>query len=290
MELHFTKMQGAGNDFIIVDGFHTPLSLSKDQIAYLCDRHFGIGADGLIIVEKPSNDSHAGFMNYYNSDGTIAEMCGNGIRCFAAFMQDKGYLKHPLDTYSIETRAGIKYVTFLQPKDSTHLLRVNMGSPYFAPKDIPTTLKTTATTPEGEPFIKDALVDSPYGKFHFSCISMGNPHAVTFIEDIDSLDIDTVGAYFESCELFPQKANIEFATIIDDTHIKMRVFERGCGETLACGTGACAVNVAAYCTGRASRNNVIELLGGSLKIEYDKEGIVYMTGEAQTTFTGSLYI
>ncbi len=290
MELPFTKMQGAGNDFIVIDGFQTQISLSKEAIAHLCDRHFGIGADGLIIVEKASDPSHAGFMNYYNSDGTIAEMCGNGIRCFAGFMHDRGYLDLSLDEFSIETRAGIKYVTFLETQDSAHLIRVNMGSPIFNPKEIPTTLPTTYITPSGEPFVKDALADSPYGQFHFSCISMGNPHAVTFIDDIDTLDIDKVGAYFESCELFPEKANIEFATIVDDEHIKMRVFERGCGETLACGTGACAVNVVAFCTGRASRDNIIELPGGSLHIEYDPSGIIYMTGEARTSFTGTTII
>lgn len=283
----FEKLHGAGNDFIFLDGTERTVDLTEEEVALLCDRHKGIGADGVIIVRGPRDDGTDGFMDYRNADGSVAQMCGNGVRCFAKYLVDHGMAGNkPL--LNVETRAGVKTISYTTDEDGLLLTAtVDMGMPIFNPQDVPTTLAFNAMTDEGEVFVKESLIDSPFGEFEFTCISMGNPHAVAFVDDCDEIDVNSIGAYFECCDAFPEQANIEFATVCDNG-IHMRVFERGCGETLACGTGACATGVAAYLTGRAGRSNDVVLLGGTLHIEYAECGNVLMTGPAEESFRGTV--
>ena len=283
----FVKLHGAGNDFVFFDGTQRTVDFSEEEVAWLCDRHKGIGADGVIIVRDPRDDGADGFMDYRNADGSIAQMCGNGVRCFAKYLVDHEMVANkPL--LNVETRAGVKTISYTTDENGLLLTAtVDMGVPILNPQEVPTTLAFNAMTGEGEVFVKDTPVKSPFGDFDFTCISMGNPHAVTFVDDCDEIDVSSVGSYFERCEAFPERANIEFATVRDDG-IHMRVFERGCGETLACGTGACATGVAAYLTGRAGRTNDIVLLGGTLHVEYAECGSVLMTGPAEESFKGTV--
>lgn len=287
MRVTFEKLQGAGNDFIFIEDLQDQLELSSEEVQHLCDRHFGIGADGVIVVRSPKDDVNDGFMDYINADGTLAQMCGNGVRCFAKYLVDHGLVDSDKDEIRVETRAGVKVITY-QCDENGKLERatVDMGEPILDSDRVPTTLPSNATTTQGIPFCKDVVVDSPYGSYAFTCVSMGNPHAVAFIDDVANFDIDTVGKYFESCDAFPEKANIEFATIRDDG-IEMRVYERGCGETLACGTGACATGVAAILTGRVTSSvNKVILRGGTLDISYESGSSVFMTGPAALSFVG----
>lgn len=285
-QLEFAKLNGAGNDFVFLNGIDEDVELSPDDVKNLCDRHFGIGADGVIIVRPPRDASHDGFMDYRNADGTIAQMCGNGVRCFAKYLVDHGLVATNTPLINVETRAGVKTISYTTDElGKLVTATVDMGAPILNPQQVPTTLAFNAMSDAGEAFVKDALLDSPYGTFAFTCVSMGNPHAVTFVEDCAGIDLERVGAYYESSEVFPEKANIEFATVTDEG-IRMRVYERGCGETLACGTGACATGVAAYLTGRAGNVNDVILLGGTLHIEYAPGGSVLMTGPARQSFAG----
>lgn len=307
MELDFKKIQGAGNDFVVVDNMDGRIQLTAEQVAAICDRHFGVGADGVILVEKSPSGADC-FMNYINADGSLAQMCGNGVRCVAKFMVDAGYFPKDAPSIAIETRAGVKTISFhLDEAGHVDNATVNMGPAIIDAPTVPTTLVPNAKDAFGNSFVADQPIPSPSGDFRFTCVSMGNPHAVCFIDDWDALpdelfidsankslytfDIDRVGGYYESCDAFPEKANIEFAEVRQDA-IYMRVFERGCGETLACGTGACATEVAAFLTGRASVENDIVLRGGTLhiKLENDGAGDVYMTGPAKESFTGHIVI
>lgn len=284
--IEFVKLNGAGNDFVFVEDMEDKIELTPEQVQMLCDRHFGIGADGVIVVKPPKDPSNAGFMHYINSDGTLAQMCGNGVRCFAKYLVDKGIVERHTPLINVETRAGVKTISYTTDEaGKLTQATVDMGAPILNPADVPTTLAFNAMTDSGEAFVKEAPLESPFGTYSFTCVSMGNPHAVTFLEDCDAIDVDRVGAYFESCAAFPEKANIEFATVKDDG-IHMRVYERGCGETLACGTGACATNVAAFLTDRAPAENDLILLGGTLHIAYTPGGSVLMTGPAAESFTG----
>lgn len=287
-ELEFVKLHGAGNDFIFIEDLNDELDLSQGEVAMLCDRHFGIGADGLILVKPPKDPDNSGFMDYRNADGTIAEMCGNGVRCFAKYLVDYGIVEKHTPLLNVETRAGIKLISYTTDEIGKLVnATVDMGRPILNPQQIPTSLSFNAMTDFGEMFVRDATIESPFGAYSFTCVSMGNPHAVTFVDDCDSMEIDEIGAYFESCDAFPEKANIEFASVKDDG-IHMRVYERGCGETLACGTGACATGVAAYLTGRAGAENDLVLRGGTLHIVYDPDASVLMTGPAEESFTGTV--
>lgn len=286
----FVKLNGAGNDFVFFADLDDKLELSDEQVRRLCDRHFGIGADGVIVVKPPQDPDNVGFMHYFNADGTLAQMCGNGVRCFAKYVIDYGVVDGKPPLIGVETRAGVKTISYTTDElGKLATATVDMGAPIFNPQYIPTTLAFNAMTQEGEACVSDAPIDSPFGTFAFTCVSMGNPHAVTFVDDCDDVDIERVGAYFESCKVFPEKANIEFASI-DEKGIRMRVFERGCGETLACGTGACATNVAAYITGRAPAANDLILRGGVLRISYQPGGSVMMTGPAAESFVGTVSI
>lgn len=286
----FVKLHGAGNDFIFIEDLGDELDLGPEQVRRLCDRHFGIGADGVILVKPPANEGNSGFMHYINADGSLSQMCGNGVRCFAKYLVDHGIVEAHTPLINVETRAGVKTMSY-KTDEQGRLVQatVDMGSPILNPSWIPTTLSFNAIAADGEAFVKEAEVESPHGVFAFTCVSMGNPHAVAFVDDCDAIDIDAVGSYYESCSAFPERANIEFATVREDG-IHMRVYERGCGETLACGTGACATAVAAYLTGRAGLENDVVLRGGTLHISYKPGGNVMMTGPAEESFSGRIVL
>ena len=284
--IDFVKMHGAGNDFVFIGDMEDRLDLTPTEVARICDRHFGIGADGVVIVKPPRMLGNAGFMDYRNADGTLAQMCGNGVRCTAKYLVDNGIVPPGTPIVNVETRAGVKAIRYtVDDAGKLATATVDMGAPVLNTQNVPTRLKANGMTADGQAFVRDARIESPYGAYAFTCISMGNPHAVTFVDDCDDVDIERVGAYFESCDAFPEKANIEFATVRPDG-IHMRVYERGCGETLACGTGACATNVAAYLTGRTSAENDVVLRGGTLHIAYEAGKSVIMTGPAAESFRG----
>ncbi len=306
MKLDFAKLQGCGNDFVFVDDFSRERELTAEQVTSLCDRHFGIGADGVILVRASDDPKCAAYMHYINSDGTLSEMCGNGVRCFAKYLVDRGFVPASDGHLTADTLAGPKPISFdTNADDKLTYATVDMGQPVLDPDAIPVASAVDATSPQGIPFVKDLTIASPWGDFSFTCVSMGNPHAVCFVDDWEDLpdnafcnasdksmgtfDVESVGAFFESHEAFPAKANIEFAEVGNDS-ISMRVFERGCGETLACGTGACATSVAASLTDRTGRKNDVELRGGTLRISWEDNGHVMMTGPAEESFHGTVEI
>ena len=277
MNLRFTKMHGCGNDFIVVDDVANEWDFDEEAVRLLCDRHFGIGADGLILVRNASDPEGDFFMLYMNADGSLAEMCGNGVRVFAKYLDDAGRVNG--DTIAVQTLGGIKRIDILRDeKGAFSLARVDMGTPVLDAADIPTTLPC-------DPVV-DALVTTDAGDVRVTCVSMGNPHAIVWVDDVDSAPVTTTGPLVEAAPVFPRKTNVEFAQVVDSGRIRLRVWERGVGETLACGTGACATLVAAAVTGRTGRSATIELPGGDLDIEWDEDGRVRMTGPAETVFTG----
>ncbi|MBO7395776.1 MAG: diaminopimelate epimerase [Ruminococcus sp.] len=278
--MKFTKMQGCGNDYIYVNCFEESVSSPEQTAKTVSDRHFGIGSDGLVLI-CPSDKADCR-MRMFNSDGSESEMCGNAIRCVAKYVYDRDIMHKK--SISIDTLAGIKYITITtDDNDIARTMTVDMGAPVLEAADIPVISDSSPVTD---------LILTAYGKdFIFTCVSMGNPHAVTFIsEDVSSFDTERYGKVFERDEHFPRKANIEFTEIISPTHLKMRVWERGAGETLACGTGTCATVVAACLNGLSPRKPVrVELLGGELTIEWrESDGHVYMTGPAEFVFDGEI--
>ena len=306
MELDFVKLHGLGNDFVFMDDFSRDTNLTKEQVALLCDRHFGIGADGVILVRPSERSECAAYMHYINSDGTLAQMCGNGVRCFAKYLVDRGYVQASDGQFVADTLAGPKPISFeVDDRDKMTRATVDMGHPILEPSDVPVNVPANATSADGATFAKDVAITSPWGTFAFTCVSMGNPHAICFIDDfaqlsdelftnandksLATLDLNKIGAYYESHEAFPEKTNVEFAHVRSGA-IDMRVFERGCGETLACGTGACATNVAAALTGRSGRENDIVLRGGTLHILWDENDHVMMTGPAVESFQGTVEV
>lgn len=305
MRLDFVKLHGLGNDFVFVDDFEKTIELSAEQVAHICDRHFGIGGDGVVLVRPSERPECAGYMHYINSDGTLAEMCGNGIRCFTKFLVDHGYVDPAAGSYVADTLRGPLSISFeLDEEGHMSVATVDMDEPILDPEQIPTTLPAHGVSEAGAAFVKEEAVSSPWGDFAFTCVSMGNPHAVCFFDDIQALpdeyfvasekslatfDLERIGAYFEAHEVFPAKSNIEFV-VPEEDGLHMRVYERGCGETLACGTGACATLVAAVLTGRSACKNKVHLRGGTLLIEWLDNNHVMMTGPAQQSFTGSLEI
>ncbi len=291
----FTKIHGAGNDFVFIEDLDDKVELSPRQIAWLCDRHFGIGADGVILVKPTSEQGCDAFMCYYNSDGTVAQMCGNGVRCFAKYLVDKGIVDKAKGCVDVWTLAGPKHIEYkLDSKGCLELATVSMGFPILEAAKVPTTLK-----PNDADRVIDAKVQTPYGDLIVSCVSMGNPHCICFMDDGEffyepaSFDIEKIGRFMECNEVFPEKCNIEFAYVVPDAAnptILMRVWERGCAETLACGTGACATGVAAFLSGRSGRDNDLRLRGGTLHIRYGEDGNVIMTGPAEEVFSGRVEV
>jgi diaminopimelate epimerase len=304
MRYAFTKMHGLGNDFVFFDGFKQEYHFTPEQVAFVCDRHFGIGGDGLIVAEPSPKEGCAAYMRYYNADGSVAQMCGNGVRCLAKFVVDRGYVAHPEQGFVLDTLAGEKGISCTLDEDGKLVeATVDMGEPILVPADVPTALPATADY-EGTPYVRESGIDNPWQGFDFTCVSMGNPHAITFIEDFTALpdavftdpahkslasfDVATVGRFYESHEAFPEKANIEFVSVEPDG-LHMRVYERGDGETLACGTGACATAVAAHLTGRTNRTVDVHLRGGVLHIDWKADtDHVFMTGTATEAFEGTI--
>ncbi|MEG4327681.1 diaminopimelate epimerase [Microcoleus sp. AT3-A2] len=278
MPIEFAKYHGLGNDFILIDNRHSsePV-ITPEQAVDLCDRHFGIGADGVIFALPGENDTDY-TMRIFNSDGSEPEMCGNGIRCLAKFIADlEG--SEAKTQYRIHTLAGV-----ISPElRSDGQVKVDMGVPRLLAAEIPTTL--TASDAK----VIDVPIEVADKSWSVTCVSMGNPHCITFVEDVSAVALESVGPQFENNQAFPQRTNTEFIQVIRSDYVKMRVWERGAGVTLACGTGACAAVVAGVLVGKCDRATAVELPGGVLEIEWaEVSGRIYMTGPAQRVFTGSM--
>ena len=276
--MNFTKMQGIGNDYVYVDCFKETVADPGKLSKRISNRHYGVGSDGLILI-SPSSVADCK-MDIYNSDGSQAEMCGNGIRCVGKYLWDNGYVNAPMA--SVETLSGIKYLALLIEDGKCVGARVDMGEPEMAAKKIPVL------------WDEDTVIDRELlvgGKLYsVTCVSMGNPHCVVFTPDTEALNLQAIGPLFENHAVFPARVNTEFVTVIDRNHLRMRVWERGSTETMACGTGACAVAVAAILNHLCERDVIIHLNGGDLKISWDEAtNHVFMEGPAVTTFTGTFY-
>ena len=278
--LDFTKMTGLGNDYIYINCSDGVKLKNIPEIAKkLSDRHFGIGSDGLILIDKADDGTSDFKMRIFNSDGSEAEMCGNGIRCVAKFIHDKKLSDS--DKISIDTLGGIKKVKLLENENGDcNEVIVDMGEPLFQDKNIPYNIY--------EPFNKDLDINIEGEKMRFTVVSMGNPHAVTFLENLDDLQIEMCGPIIENNPIFPNRTNVEFVEIIDKNNIKVRVWERGVGETFACGTGACAAVVASGLNGYTDENVTVKLPGGKLKIEWGNDNHIYMQGPATTVYEGKI--
>ena len=275
--MRFSKYQGIGNDFVMIADLQDAMELSPELVRRLCDRRFGIGGDGVIRV-GPGDDRSDLVMDYVNSDGSAGEMCGNGIRCLAIFAREEGLTS--LNEIKVGTGAGIKVVTILEDG----LVRVDMGPPAFAPGDVPVQWSG--------PDALHAKVELDDSVIEAACLSMGNPHAVIFVDDPDEVPLTVLGPAIEKHPMFPNGANAEFATVEGPDRVRMRVWERGAGETLACGTGACAVGVASHLLRGASSSVTVSLPGGELLVEWDGspgDGTsVFMTGPALKSFEGEI--
>jgi len=273
----FAKYHGTGNDFVMVEDLEGRISIPTELVAALCDRRFGIGADGLIRVTRPDDADF--FMDYYNADGSAAEMCGNGIRCLGKFAHDRGLTEKT--ELAVDTRGGVKHLSIRTEAGIVSSVTVDMGSPAFARSDIP------MVGAAGETFLMQN-VHAAGRDFTGSAVSMGNPHLVLFVEeDPANLAVELFGAELEVHEMFPQKTNIEFARV-DDDRIDVRVWERGIGETMACGTGACAVLVAANEAGLIGPSAQVKFPGGLLDVERTQDGPVLLTGPAEHVFDGTI--
>ena len=281
--MKFTKMHGCGNDYIYVDGAKEIISKEEkpEIVRRLSDRHFGIGGDGVIFV-NPSKEADFE-MEMYNMDGSRSEMCGNGIRCVAKFVYDKGLTDQT--SISIISGGSVKYLELNVENGKVSTVKVNMGGPMQRAADIPVIFEK-----EEEEVIAEKI-EVAGNTYEMTCVSMGNPHAVVFMEDLAGLDIEAIGPLFENHERFPRRTNTEFVKVIDKNNVEMRVWERGTGETLACGTGACATLVACVLNGLTEDEATVKLLGGSLQIKWDRqENLIYMTGPATTVFEGEVEI
>lgn len=272
-------MQGCGNDYIYIDGAIEKIAQEDkpELVRKISDRHFGVGGDGAIFI-NPSDEADFE-MEMYNADGSRAEMCGNGIRCVAKYVYDKG-LTDKTDI-SVISCGKVKYLKLFVKNCKVETVKVNMGAPELVPEKIPVIADSG----------KDSVISEPItvrGKeYKMTCVSMGNPHAVVFMDDVDNLEIEQIGPYFEKHERFPNKTNTEFVKVLDKKTVQMRVWERGTGETLACGTGCCATVVSCILNGLTDDTVTVKLLGGELEITWDRENnLVYMTGPAVTAFEG----
>jgi len=284
--IKFTKMHGLGNDYVYIDGINQYIENESSLAQFVSDRHFGIGSDGLILICQ--SDIADFKMRMFNSDGSEAEMCGNGIRCVGKFVYDKGLTNKTI--ISVETLAGIKILELnISTKDKkVETVKVDMGEPILIADKIPVVVSKMSTNGK---FVKGLKLKADDKEFEFSCVSMGNPHAITVVEDVKNFDVEKYGKILEINKVFPRKTNVEFIQIVDDENINMRVWERGAGETLACGTGACATAVACILNGFTKRHCFVKLLGGTLEINWNEaDNHVYMIGPATTVFEGELEI
>lgn len=277
--MKFTKMQGIGNDYVYVNCFEETVEDPAAVARFVSDRHFGIGSDGLILI-KPSEAADCE-MDMYNLDGSQGAMCGNGIRCVAKYAYDYGIVHKT--QISVATRSGIKYLDLTVKDGKVSQVKVNMGAPILTASQIP-------VVSEKEEVINEPL-EVNGETYYITAVSMGNPHAIVYMTDVDHLDIEKIGPSFENHVAFPDRVNTEFVEVLDEHTVKMRVWERGSGETLACGTGACAVAVASILNERVDGDKpvTVKLLGGDLEIYWNRqENLVYMTGPATTVFDGEI--
>ncbi|MCR5176347.1 MAG: diaminopimelate epimerase [Anaerovibrio sp.] len=277
MKVHFTKMQGTGNDFILIDCLKESASDYFPAAVKLCDRHYGIGADGILLV-LPSKKADF-CMRIINADGSEAEMCGNGIRCFARYVYESGLTDR--EEFTVETGAGILTPKIILNGDTVDMIQVDMGEPILEGDQIP-------VTGYGSQRIINEAITVKDKTFKMTCVSMGNPHCVVFVDDAEAFPINEYGPLFEVHESFPKKTNTEFAEIKDSSHIRMRVWERGAAITLACGTGSCATLTAAVLNGLTGRKAEIQLDGGKLTVEWADNNHLFMTGPAKNVFTGTI--
>ena len=276
--LPFTKMQGLGNDYVYVEEFETPILRPAPLAVAISDRHFGVGGDGLVLM-GPSE--RADFrMRMFNADGSEGEMCGNATRCIGKYLYEKGFTDKK--EFTLETLAGIRVLTLYTSGAAVERVRVDMGEPKLRPADIP-------VQAEGESFIDQEIMVNGR-RYRGTAVSMGNPHLVVPMPGMENLDLAQIGPFFEHHALFPRRVNTEFIQVLDRDRVRMRVWERGSGETLACGTGACAVLVACALNKWTDRKAVIELRGGELEVEWGEDGVVYMTGGAEFVFSGEYIV
>lgn len=275
--MNFIKMHGAGNDYIYIDCFTQKVLNPKELSKRLSDRHFGIGADGIVLI-KPSENADC-FMDIYNADGSRAKMCGNAVRCTAKYIHDNREKKSVIN---VDTLSGVKFVEIFSENGIAVGGRVNMGKPILSGRQIPTRY--------GESIVKNKILNIDNKDYKITCVSMGNPHCVVFQDCINKLDLEKIGTLFEHHEMFPQRINTEFAEVLDENRLKMRVWERGSGETLACGTGACAVGVVAVINGICRKNEDIKIYaaGGTLTVKWHENDNVYLSGEAVEVFRGTI--
>lgn len=278
VSIEFYKMHGTGNDFVVIDCIQQPLNEATlpNLARKICDRHFGVGADQLLLVH-PSEEADFRFQ-IFNSDGSEAEMCGNGIRCFAKFVFDHGNTCK--EKFAIETLAGIQNVQLKLEDGHIATVEADMGKPHLRPDEIPVQADSE--------IVKDYPIVVDGEQMRFTAVSIGNPHCVIFVDDLNQVPVESWGRKIEHHPLFPHRTNVEFVEVVDTDEVRVRVWERGTGMTLACGTGACASLVAASLTERTLRKAVIQLPGGGLLVEWRDDGHVYLTGPAVEVFSGIL--
>ncbi len=289
--MRFTKMHGIGNDYVYVDGAREKLADPAGVARFVSDRHFGIGSDGLILI-NPSDVADFE-MEMYNADGSRGKMCGNGIRCVGKYVSDHHMTQK--DEITVETLAGIKHLKLFKENGKVNLVRVDMGAPILQPEQIPVDVNafggihTTHLEPYGDIILETEIPLKESLSMKGTCVSMGNPHCVVQVSDVAGYDVSGIGPLFEHNPLFPEGVNTEFIHVTDRRNISMRVWERGSGETWACGTGACAVAVSCILNGLTQSSVTVHLRGGDLQIEWEEEkGTVFMTGPAVTVFEGEI--
>ncbi len=279
--MKFTKMHGCGNDYVYINGASERISQEEkpEWVRKISDRHFGIGSDGAIFI-NPS--AEADFeMEMYNADGSRSEMCGNGIRCVGKYVYDKGLTNKT--RVSVISGGQVKYLDLTVEEGKVSLVKVNMGAPVLKAEQVP------VISEQEEVISQPVLIPETGETYRMTCVSMGNPHAVVFLEDVKNLEIEKIGPYFEHHSCFPNRTNTEFVKVLDRKNVEMRVWERGTGETLACGTGCCATAVACILNGLTEDEVTVHVLGGKISVFWDRqENLVYMTGPATTVFEGEI--
>ena len=279
--MKFTKMHGCGNDYVYINGASERISQEEkpEWVRKISDRHFGIGSDGAIFI-NPS--AEADFeMEMYNADGSRSEMCGNGIRCVGKYVYDKGLTNKT--RVAVISGGQVKYLDLTVEEGKVRLVKVNMGAPVLKAEQVP------VISEQEEVISQPVLIPETGETYRMTCVSMGNPHAVVFLEDVKNLEIEKIGPYFEHHSCFPNRTNTEFVKVLDRKNVEMRVWERGTGETLACGTGCCATAVACILNGLTEDEVTVHVLGGKISVFWDRqENLVYMTGPAATVFEGEI--
>ncbi len=286
--MKFTKMQGIGNDYVYVNCFEEKVENPAELAVKISNRNFGVGSDGLILI-KPSEVADF-TMEMYNADGSQSEMCGNGIRCVGKYVYDYGLTDK--ESISVETLAGIKYLDFKIENGKVALITVNMGSPELVPEKVPVNVSEVKGADPAESLqVVDKALEVDGKDYNVTCVSMGNPHCITFVDDTANFPLEEEGPKFEFHPAFPNRVNAEFIQVLSRNEVNMRVWERGSGETLACGTGACASTVACILNGLTDDEITLHLLGGDLKVRWDREkNVIFMTGPAKVVFDGEIDI